>query len=334
MKKFSFVLLILILVFGVVGCTSNTPQTGPEKQEDQGAQAGYPTKAIQLIVPYAAGDNSDLSARTMADRVGSILSQPMVVVNKPGGGGSIGAAEVAKSAPDGHLILNGSYGLITAKPYMEEVGFSYESFKPIAQFTEIPLALAVGKNAPFRTLPEFVDYAKANPGKVRVSVPGAGTIQHITMLGFCKDLGIDMKVMPYEGGGPALTAVLSKDVDAIFVGAGVLVGQYTSGDIKVIGATSPERLDIMPDVPTFTEQGHDLLAGVWFGAFAPKDTPDEVIKTLEKTFKEIYDMPEVQEQWKKLNLQPSFLNSEEFSERVKQDAEKTYNILKELGKAK
>jgi len=90
----------------------------------------------------------------------------------------------------------------------------------------------------------------------------------------------------------------------------------------------------MPDVPTFKEQGYDVLAGVWFGAFAPKDTPDEVVETLEKTFKQIYDMPEVQEQWRKLNLQPSFLNTKEFTQRVKQDAETNYNILKELGKAK
>ncbi|MFZ7103858.1 MAG: tripartite tricarboxylate transporter substrate binding protein [Peptococcaceae bacterium] len=326
MKKITVFSLLILLIAVIAGCSS--------KSESEKQQESYPTKAIQFIVPYQAGDNSDLSARTMADKVNSILAQPMVVINKPGGGGSIGAADVAKAAPDGYLLLNGSYGLVTAKPYMEDVGYTYEDFKPVAQFTEIPLALAVRKDAPYNSLQEFLDYAKENPGKIKYSVPGSGTIQHITMLSFANQLGIEMKALPYQGGGPALAALLAKDVEAAFVGAGVLVGQYESGDIKVLGATTKEHLSIMPDVSTFSEQGHDLFAGVWFGAFAPKDTPDEVIAVLENTFKQIYDMPEVQEQWKKLNLQPSFLNAQDFAQRVKQDAQRNYEILQELGKTK
>jgi tripartite-type tricarboxylate transporter receptor subunit TctC len=323
-KGMVLTIVLLLVSFSLVGCGSTQGET--EQQ--------YPTKAIQMIVPYNAGDASDLSARVFAEQIQSVLGQPMTVVNKGGGGGSIGAAEVAKAKADGYTLLNGSFGLITAQPYMQDVGYTYEDFKPVAQMIEIPLALGVHKDSPFNSLKELVEYAKENPGELKYSIPGAGTIQHVTMELFCSENGIEMVAMPYQGGAPALTAVLSKDVDAVFVGASVLSGQYESGDIKVLGATTSEPVHFMPDVPTFKDQGYDVEAGVWFGVFAPKDTPDEIVQLLSDTLEEIYNKPEVQEQWQKMNLQPSFLNSEDFAKRVISDAENNQQVLKEIGMAK
>lgn len=323
-RKILLIAVAIVFALGAAGCGS-TQEAEKEK---------FPTKPIQMTVPYQAGDASDLSARVIADQFASVLSQPMVVVNKAGGGGSIGATEVAGAKPDGYSLLQGSHGLITAKPYLDKVGYTPESFKPVAQVIEIPIALGVRKDSPFKTLKDLVNYAKENPGKVKYSIPGTGTDKHVTMEDFCSKVGVKMTVVPYQGGTQAMTALLSKDVDVAVVGAPVLTGQYKSGDIKVIGITSKDRVDYMSDGPTFKEQGYDMVAATWFGMLAPKDTPDDVVKALDESIKKIMAKPEVQQQLKKMDMQPAYLSSKDFAALIKSDAERNQRVLKAIGMIK
>ncbi len=298
--------------------------------EKKGATPSFPTKSISLIVPYAAGGSSDLSARPYAEEMGNILKQPMVVVNKPGAGGGIGAAEVARAKGDGYTLLNASIGNVTIVPYTSNVGYDYTSLRAVAQMTDIPLAITVKADSPIKNLKEFVEYAKANPGKIRYGSPGAGNIQHVTAEGWSKKIGIKLTHMPFEGANPAVAALLGGHVEAVCTGVTEVAPHHKSGALRILGVTSAKRI-AMVDVPTFKEQGYDLEAGVWYGVLAPKSTPDAVVKILADALKKSYDSPKVQEAWKKLFLIPAYLGPAELDARIKKEAETNQQVLKDIG---
>lgn len=322
--------LFLTVAFVAAGCGK---QTSEPKANGKPSAGGFPTRPITLVVPYAAGGSSDLSARPVAEAVGRILGQPVVVVNKPGAGGSIGATEVAKAKADGYTLLNASIGPVTIVPYTSKVDYDYRSFKPVAQITDIPLALTVGKNSPFNSVKDFVAFAKANPGKLKYGSPGAGNIQHVTMEGFARDQGFKVTHMPFEGASPAVAALLGGNVDATVTGITEVIPHYLSGQVKILGVTATERSSFLPEVPTFKEQGYDLVAGVWYGILAPKDTPDEVVRTLADAFKQAMQDPGVLDAYKKLYLETAYLGPEEFGKRIESDAARNQEIVKAIGLA-
>ncbi len=294
-------------------------------------QIKYPERAITFVVPFAPGGASDLTARPVSDLMKGILGQPMVVVNKPGGGGSIGAAEVAKSKNDGYTLLNGSNGPVTIIPYTTKVAYDYTSLEAVAQLTDIPLAVAVSKNSPLKTLKDFVEYAKANPGKIRCGLPAVTCSQHIGMEGLMQSVGGKITYVPYEGANPAVAALLGGHIDATATGVPEVAGQYMSGEVRILGVATEKRMEWFPDVPTFREQGYDLINGAWYGVFAPAGTPKEIIGVLAEGFKKACADAKVLDSWKKLYLTPSFLGPTEFSEKVKRDADEAQKVLKGIG---
>ncbi|WP_337997310.1 tripartite tricarboxylate transporter substrate binding protein [Oleispirillum naphthae] len=296
----------------------------------QSLAADFPTRPINLIVPYAAGGSSDLSARPYAEELGNILKQPVVVMNKPGAGGAIGAAEVARAKGNGYTLLNASIGNITIAPYTSNVGYDHTALRAVAQMTDIPLALTVKADSSFKNLKEFVEYAKKNPGKIRYGSPGAGNIQHVTTEGWMKDIGIKLTHMPFAGANPAIAALLGGHVEATVTGVTEAAPHHKSGALRILGITSPARID-MVDAPTFKEQGYDLQAGVWYGVMAPASTPDDVVNALAAALKKTYDSPKVQSAWKKLFLIPSYLGPAEFGARVKKEAAVNEQVLKDIG---
>lgn len=297
--------------------------------------SGFPTKAINLIVPFSAGDSSDLSSRPYAEALGAILGQPVVVTNKPGAGGTIGGTEVARAKGDGYTLLTGTYGMLTVTPYMTaNIGYTYESFKPIAQIAAIPLAIAVNKDSKLTDVKSLIEYAKANPGKVKYGTPGAGTVQHLTMESFAKQNGIKMINIPFEGGNRAVAALLGGHVDFIVVGATMVAGQAKAGEIRVLGVTGEKRLDMMPEASTFKEQGFDLVAGVWFGVLVPSATPDNIVKTLSDAFKKASEDPKVADALKKAALVPAYMDAQAFGTQMKNEATKNKALVNELGLVK
>jgi tripartite-type tricarboxylate transporter receptor subunit TctC len=262
--------------------------------------------------------------------MGNILKQPFVVVNKPGAGGAIGASEVARARGNGYTLLNASIGNVTIVPYTSNGGYDYTAVRAVAQMTDIPLALTVKADSPIKNVKEFVEYAKSNPGKIRYGTPGAGNIQHVTMEGWTKKMGIEITHMPYEGANPAVAALLGGHVEATATGVTEVSPHVKSGALRVLGVTSAERIDLV-DAPTFKEQGFDLEAGVWYGVLAPKSTPDDVVKILADALKKAYDNPKVQDAWKKLFLIPSYLGPAELDARIKKEAEINQQVLKDIG---
>lgn len=294
------------------------------------AAPNYPSRAISLIVPYAAGGSSDLSARPFADELKNILNEPVVVVNRPGAGGGIGAAEVSRSKGDGYTILNGSIGNITIVPYTANVGYDYKSFKPVAQITDIPLALAVHADSSINSLEEYVNYAKSNPGKLRYGSPGAGNIQHVTLAGWAYDNNLDIVHTPYEGANPAVAALLGGHVESTFTGLTEVSPHVKSGVVKILAITGDKRIEGL-DVPTFKECGYEISGSVWYGILAPVQTPDEIVAILADACKKAYDTEKVQDSWEKLYVYPSFLGPKEFSERIEREAQHHQVVLENLG---
>jgi len=321
-KFWCFLIILIFSISALAGCNS-----GSKTIE-------YPTKPINLIVPYAPGGSSDLSARPFADKLKDLLGQPVVVVNKAGAGGSVGAAEVARSKGDGYTLLNASIGPITIVPYTTDVGYYYDNFKPVSQMTDIPLAIAVQGNSPIKDLKGFIEYAKENPGKIRIGNPGAGNIQHVACEYFCKLAGIEVTNMPFEGANPAVAALLGGHVEAVFTGVTEVTPHYKSGAFRILAVTSEKRMETMPDAPTFKEQGYDVLFGVWYGVLAPKDTPDEVVVKLAEALKKAASDEKVLDAWDKLFLIPAYLGPQEFQARIKRDAETNKKVLEEIGLAK
>lgn len=323
-QKFWALLLIVLLTISLVGCSSSQTKTASK----------FPTKPINLIVPYAPGGSSDLSARPFADQAKNILGQPMVVVNKAGAGGSVGAAEVAKAKGDGYTLLNASIGPITIVPYTTDVGYTYEDFVPVSQLTDIPLAIAIKGDSSIKNLQEFIEYAKKNPGKIRIGNPGAGNIQHVATEYFSKVAGIKVTNMPFEGANPAVAALLGGHVEAICTGITEVTPHYKTGAFRVLGVTADKRVETMPDAPTFKEQNYDVVFGVWYGVLAPKGTPPEVVKQLSDAFKSAASDAKVLDAWNKLYLFPAYLGPEEFKARIIKDAATNKKVLEEIGLAK
>ncbi len=322
-KIFALGLMLVLLTGITLGC-SKTP-----KQEK------YPGKAVNWIVPFAAGDSSDLSSRPYAEAVSAILGQPVVVTNKPGAGGTVGGTEAARAKGDGYTLLTGTYGMITVTPYMTpNIGYTYESFKPIAQIAAIPLAIAVSKDSKLTDVKSLIEYAKANPGKVRYGTPGTGTVQHLTMESFARQNGVKMTNIPFEGGNRAVAALLGGHVDVIVVGATMVAGQVKAGEIRVLGITNAKRMDIMPEASTFKEQGFDVVAGVWFGVLVPASTPDDIVQTLADAFKKVSGDPKVNDALNKASLVPSFMDSQTFAAQIKNEATKNKALVQELGLVK
>ena len=295
------------------------------------AAVDYPKKAISLIVPYAAGGSSDLSARPFADELKNILNEAVVVVNRPGAGGGIGAAEVARNRGDGYTILNASIGNITIVPYTAAVGYDYKSFKPVAQITDIPLALAVQADSDIKTLEDYIKYAQEHPGELRYGSPGAGNILHLTLAGWAHDNNLDIVHTPYEGANPAVAALLGGHVESTITGLTEVYPHVKSGVVRILAITGNTRIEGLEDVPTFKECGYDLTTSVWYGILAPAKTPDEIVTILADACKKAYDSEKVQDSWKKLYVYPSFLGPKEFGERIEQESQRHQVILENLG---
>lgn len=339
-------ILSMILALGMVAAlaacggtasSSSAPASsgGDAPASSGGVSVNYPTKSINMIVPYAAGGSSDMSARPVADKLGSLLGQPVVVVNKPGAGGAVGAAEVYRSKPDGYTMLNASIGPLTIAPYSSDVGYTYEDFKAVSQLTDIPIALAVHKDSPIQTLDDFIAAAKANPGSVQVGNVGAGNIQHLAIAYFANLAGIEVTHVPYEGANPAVAALLGQHVDSICVGVTELTSHYNEGTFRVLAQMGEERLDSMPDVPTFKELGYDdAVFGIWYGIVVPKETPDEIVDLLDDQLKTVLEDQSVLDSMEKLFLIVSYQDSEAFSARIASDAAKNKGVLESLGMAK
>jgi tripartite-type tricarboxylate transporter receptor subunit TctC len=246
------------------------------------AQAGYPNRAIQLIVPWAPSGPTDVYARLIAAHLQSAWGQPVVVDNRAGAAGTIGAGFVAKAPADGYTLLFNSVTNVIAPLLQKDPAYDpVEGFEPVAMAARMTQLIIVGAGVPSRTLQEFIAYARKQPGKLNYASPGMGSIGHLVMEIIKEQAQIDLQHIPYKGGAPVLTALLSNEVQVGCSDIVIAKPQIEAGKVRVLAQLAPERSALMPDVPTITQAGlSDFGVVFWNGLFAPKGTPAAIVAKL------------------------------------------------------
>lgn len=297
--------------------------------------AAYPTKPITMVVGYAAGGGTHLAAEILAPGAEKFLGQPLEIVCKPGAGGAIGTTYVAKAPKDGYTILYATLSLPTA-PLLGKVGYKTDEFVGVAQCSDVASVLAVRADAPFNNAKEMVEWAKAHPGQFSWSHPGVGSSLHIQGANAIYQMGIAnvTKDIPAKGTAPGIANVLGGHVTAISSFFPALSENVKAGQMKVIGVVGLKRLEELPDVPTFDEQGYPALVTSWRGVFCHKDVPMEIRKYLEEVFAKIIASTEYQERAKKLGEPQVYANSEEFTKVLMKGHEDMSVLVKAIGLAK
>ncbi|MFC4350377.1 Bug family tripartite tricarboxylate transporter substrate binding protein [Fodinicurvata halophila] len=292
----------------------------------------YPSEPIKIVVPFAAGDALDQSARVIADQMEDELDVSVVIQNIAGAGGAVGTAEAVQAEPDGYTLLMGSTGALTARPLMADSGYKTDDFQPLAQLVEVPIGLAVAKDSEWEDVDQL--FAAAEDERITYSTPGPGTTQHINMGQFALENGLNLSHIGGKGGTGAVTNVLTGEVDFVFVGATNYLGHLDGEDdegLRVLGVGSEERVDYLPDTPTFQEAGHDLTAAVWFGLLTHSEVPEERVAFLEELISKVAQSEETRDAYAKFNLQDSFLDADAFQERIDGNVELHRQILTDMG---
>jgi tripartite-type tricarboxylate transporter receptor subunit TctC len=260
------------------------------------AQSG---KTLRLVVPFPPGGSTDILARAIGARLGPALGQTVVIDNKPGAGGSSGAAEVARAAPDGNTLLMGHIGTLAVNPalYPKLPYDPLKSFVPVAWVARVPNVLVVSTASPVKTLADLIAQAKAQPGKLTYSSGGNGSAAHITFEYLRQRAGLDMLHIPYKGTAPSINDLISGQVDTTFTGAPVVLPHLRSGRLRALAVSSAQRLPSLPDVPTVAESGlRGFDADQWYGVVAPAGTPAAVVARLNAEINKALENPAVAEQ--------------------------------------
>jgi tripartite-type tricarboxylate transporter receptor subunit TctC len=257
----------------------------------------YPNKAIKVVVAAAAGGPTDVPARIASQILTPKLAQPVVVENRPGAGGALGARVVATSAPDGYTLLMGNTSTLAVIPAVSEsAGYDpVRDFAPIVRITEGFQILVVHPDSPWKTVKDFVEHAKANPGKINYAHTGAGGLPHLAGELFMLRSGARLTGVSYRSGGESSTAVLGKTIDATFENIAILRGLITEGKLRALAVQNKIRTPLLPNVPTMAEAGvPDCEANTFFGLVAPAGTPAAIIKKLSAVINEGLATPEMQ----------------------------------------
>ena len=259
------------------------------------ALAAYPDRTITMIVPFAPGGNLDITARAIAPALSKALGGESVVVeNKPGAGGSIGAGYVARTKPDGYTLLVTTPNAIAVTPYMTKTPYSLKSFRAVGLVAYTPLIIDVNGKSKFKTIQDLMKYACANPGKVTVGHSGIGTTNYIGLIRLEEASNCKFSAIPYKGSGPALVDLLGNQIDVVVDQLSSSASQVHSGNLKALAVMTANRVPDLPNVPTLQEAGvKGVDASTSTGLLVPEKTPDDVVNTLNKALQKVAQDPSV-----------------------------------------
>jgi tripartite-type tricarboxylate transporter receptor subunit TctC len=299
-----------------------------------GAQAQeYPARPIRLVVPFPPGGPTDVLARIVATRLGERLGQPVVIDNKPGASGMIGADMVAKAAPDGYTLLaNASIHVINPSLYTKTAYDAIADFAPVSNLADVPLVLAVHPKLEARSVKDLVALGKSSKTSLAFASAGNATSQHLSGEAFKLAAGIDMLHVPYKGSAPALTDLIGGQVQLMFDSLPSAMPHLKAGSLRPLAVTTPKRSAALPDVPTIAESGYPGFAiSTWYGVWAPAATPPAVVQRLSREIAAVVRLPEVCEQFAGLGAEAVGNTPDEFSAFTKAELSKWAGIVKRSG---
>ncbi|MGB8400858.1 Bug family tripartite tricarboxylate transporter substrate binding protein [Bradyrhizobium sp.] len=299
------------------------------------AQAqNFPNRAITLVIPFAPGGSTSIVGRGVADKMGELLGEKIVIDNRPGAGGTVGTKAVAKSAPDGYTLLLGYTGTLAIGPSLyKNVGYDpRQDFSPIGLIGNAPNSLVVHPSFPAKTLAELIAYAKANPGKVNFGSAGAGTASHVTGEYFARSAGITLVHIPYKGTGPALTDLLGGHIPMAFAPIPASHANVAAGTLRALAVTSLARSGLLPDVPTIAESGlSGFDASLYYGLVAPAGTPRPIVDRLNKALRDALASDEVRKQLGNDGTEITPGTPEDYAALIDRDEKKWSQLVKASG---
>ncbi len=300
------------------------------------AQDAYPSRPITLINPFPPGGAADVVGRPFAAVLEPIIKQPVVIETKAGAAGAVGAQFAASAKPDGYTLL---VHIVSISGFAEmdklfgrQPKFTRADFIPIARFTEGPMVIVVNDQTPYKTLKELVDDAKQRPDGIIFSSSGLYGALHLPTALFMKSAGIQMRHLPTNGGGPALTAILGNNAQVLVTSVAAANAQIKAGKLRALACFSEKRAASLPDVPTMKESGYDVLFSLWVGLFAPKGTPDTIVDKLREESKKAAATDQFKKAIDNLGDVVAYLDKPEFAKFWDEDAKRVEAAVQAIGK--
>jgi tripartite-type tricarboxylate transporter receptor subunit TctC len=295
------------------------------------AQA-YPSRSVRIVVGYAAGGTSDIVGRLVGQWLSERLGQQFIVENRPGASANLATEAVARATADGYtLLVVTSVNAVNATLY-NKLNFNFiHDIAPVASVFETPLVVEVNPSVPVRTIPEFIAYAKANPGKLNLATPGIGTPPHVAGELFKMTAGVDMVHVPYRGTGPMLTDLIGGQVQVAFDPLPASIEHIRAGKLRALAITTASRSEVLPDVPTVGEFVPGYEASGWYGIGAPKGTPVEIIDMLNKEINAALGDPKMKARLADLGATPLVRSPADFGKLIADDTEKWGKVIRAAG---
>ncbi len=297
-----------------------------------GAQT-YPSKPIRMVVAFPPGGSTDLAARTLGERLAAALGQPVLVENKPGASGNIGAEAVARSAPDGHTLFMAATSFATAPAFFPKLSWDpVKDFAPVSLVATVPIIVVVHPSIPAKTPAELIAHAKANPGKLNLASPGAATLTRLSGEMFKRAAGIDWVTVHYKGGQPAVHDLLAGNAHVMFANISDVIGQVKGGRLRALAVTTAQRSAVVPELPTLNEGALPGFAvATWQAVFAPAGTPREAIQRLNAEIVKAMAQPEIRERFVSFGTDAATSTPEELGRFLAEEVAKIGKIAKEVG---
>jgi tripartite-type tricarboxylate transporter receptor subunit TctC len=294
----------------------------------------FPEKPVDLVIGFAAGGALDLVGRALAESITECWDQPLTITNRDGAGGTIAASEVVEAAPDGYTSYLAPVAAMAAQPHRANSDTAYQGpddYQPVANLVYFPQVLAVGADAPYSTIEEFIAYAKEHPGDITVGSGGEGTLPHLTLEALKQQAEIDLTHVPFNGFAESVPAVIGGSVDAIIVTPADMVPHVEAGTAKIIGVFSGDRIDTFPDSPTFKEAGVDFVQDNYYFVMVPKGTPTEVVSTYADALKCAVETDSFEEFAADRGAVIDYLGPDDTKARVQSDFDRFGSVITELG---
>lgn len=296
------------------------------------AWAEYPERTIQVIVPFPPGGSVDPIARAIQAGMRAVLEGNIAIENQPGAGGTMGTGKVARAAPDGYTLGITAVGPLTTQPHLKNLPYDVNAFEYVCRTHVTPQVFAVGENSRFKTLKQFVDFARQNKGKATLSSTGVGSLPQLATVEFGQVAGFDWVHVPTKGDSEAAMLAIGGEIDGWVAGVQTLV--RLSPKLRALGILEDQRNPALPDIPTFRELGYPVVSAGWGGLVAPKGTPPEIIARLSDACAHAVKTPEFQQILQSLKVPPGYLPAKDFAAFVRHEYDRYGKLIHEIGAEK